>query len=295
MADYILGVDTATKLTAKNCADLKAAGYEFVGRYLVPNSGATAWKALTKEEALRICDAGLSILCVWETTETRAKAGYSGGCVDGALAQQLAREIGMPEDGIIYFAVDYDAQKADFQTIREYLRGARQNSGPWSVGVYGGYNLIEYMALYGACKGFWQTIAWSYGKLSADRTVYQAKAERSVCGVSVDIDECEDLQAAGIWSYKEAETGMSNDEIKALIDKAKSEAKRETIEAVKALLVGDGTEPVWGKKELADAVNMGITDGNRPLGYCTRQEAAIMALRAADAASSCGIVLDDGK
>ena len=283
MSDYILGVDTASKLTAKNCADLKAAGYEFVGRYLVPNSGATAWKALTKAEAERICNAGLSILCVWETTETRAKAGYSAGCVDGALAQQLAREIGMPEDGIIYFAVDYDAQKAAFLNIREYLRGARQNSGPYSIGVYGGYNLVEYMALYGACKGFWQTLAWSYGKLSEARTVYQAKAEKSVCGLSVDINECADLKAAGIWRYKEDDDlaiTMKQEELERLLALTRQQAKEETLEAVKALLVGADTQPSgWAKAELEEAVADGITDGKRPQGYATRQEVAIMVLR----------------
>ena len=294
----ILGVDTATKLTAKNCVDLKAAGYEFVGRYLVPNSGATAWKALTKDEAQRICDAGLSILCVWETTENRAAAGYSAGCVDGALAQALAREIGMPEDGIIYFAVDYDAQKADFQNIREYLRGARQNSGPWSVGVYGGYKLIEYMALYGACKGFWQTLAWSYGKLSEARTVYQSTAQTSICGVGVDINECADLRAAGIWNYKEEDTvAITKDELDKLLAETRQQTKEETIEAVKALLVGADTQPsVWAKKELEEAVADGLTDGTRPLGYATRQEVAIMCKRTKDAASVCNIPsLDNGK
>ena len=294
----ILGVDTASKLTAKNCADLKSAGYEFVGRYLVPNSGATAWKALTNLEAGRITGAGLSILCIWETTENRAKAGYSAGCVDGALAQQLAREIGMPESGIIYFAVDYDAQKADFQNIREYLRGARQNSGPYSIGVYGGYNLIEYMALYGACKGFWQTLAWSYGKLSEARTVYQAKAQTSVCGVGVDINECADLKAAGIWTYKEDDAvAITKDELDKLLEETRRQTKEETIEAVKALLVGADTQPSgWAKAELEEAVADGITDGARPQGYATRQEVAIMCERTLNAAQMCGIEsLDDGK
>ena len=297
MSDMILGVDTAAKLTAKNCADLAAAGYAFVGRYLVPNQGATAWKALTREEAERITGAGLSILCVWETTETRARAGYSAGCVDGAQAQALAREIGMPEDAIIYFAVDYDAQKADFEAIREYLRGARQNSGPWAVGVYGGYSLIEYMAAYGACRGFWQTLAWSYGKLSEHRTVYQAKAQASVCGVAVDINECRDLAAAGIWTYaqKEADTvSITKAELEQLLAETRRQAKEEAIEAMKALLIGADTQPSdWAQPELGAAVADGITDGTRPQGYATRQEAALMCLRAMDAASMCG--LDDGK
>ena len=49
-----------------------------------------------------------------------------------------------------------------------------------------------------------------------------------------------------------------------------------------ALLTGAGTKPSgWAEDELAEAVAAGITDGTRPRGYATREEAAIMVLRAA--------------
>lgn len=49
-----------------------------------------------------------------------------------------------------------------------------------------------------------------------------------------------------------------------------------------ALLKGAYTEPSgWAVDELAEAVSAGITDGSRPRGYATREEAAIMVLRAA--------------
>lgn len=51
---------------------------------------------------------------------------------------------------------------------------------------------------------------------------------------------------------------------------------------VDALLKGAYTEPSgWAADELAEAVAAGITDGTRPRGYATREEAAIMVLRAA--------------
>lgn len=51
---------------------------------------------------------------------------------------------------------------------------------------------------------------------------------------------------------------------------------------VDALLKGAGTDPSgWAADELAEAVAAGITDGSRPRGYATREEAAIMVLRAA--------------
>ena len=48
-----------------------------------------------------------------------------------------------------------------------------------------------------------------------------------------------------------------------------------------ALLTGADTKPSrWAADELAEAVAAGITDGSRPRGYATREEAAIMVKRA---------------
>lgn len=48
-----------------------------------------------------------------------------------------------------------------------------------------------------------------------------------------------------------------------------------------ALLDGADTKPSgWAAEELAEAVAAGITDGQRPRGYATREEAAIMVKRA---------------
>lgn len=48
-----------------------------------------------------------------------------------------------------------------------------------------------------------------------------------------------------------------------------------------ALLTGADTKPSgWAEDELAEAVAAGITDGSRPRGYATREEAAIMVKRA---------------
>ena len=48
-----------------------------------------------------------------------------------------------------------------------------------------------------------------------------------------------------------------------------------------ALLTGADTKPSgWAEDELAEAVSVGITDGSRPRGYATREEAAIMVKRA---------------
>lgn len=69
-------------------------------------------------------------------------------------------------------------------------------------------------------------------------------------------------------------------------EKEEPELTREEIiqlidQRVRAILTGEGTQPsLWAREELARAVEQGITDGARPGGYATREEAAVMAARA---------------
>ena len=66
------------------------------------------------------------------------------------------------------------------------------------------------------------------------------------------------------------EIDMTEKEMIALVDKRIADK-----------LNGIGTKPSeWAEAELAEAVTLGITDGSRPTGYATREEAAVMVLRA---------------
>lgn len=205
----ILGVDTSTKLTEQTAWEVKHAGYQFVGRYLVPPQKYTR-KALTAKEAKIISDAGLGLLTVWETTAERASEGPNSGAADGATALKCARDIQMPSNGIIYFAVDFDANDGNMAEIRDYLRAARNNTEEYEIGVYGSYKVIEALRYDGICKGFWQCIAWSYGRKSTARNVYQCDAGKSIAGVSVDVNECDDMERAGIWTYKQGKEEESS-------------------------------------------------------------------------------------
>lgn len=66
------------------------------------------------------------------------------------------------------------------------------------------------------------------------------------------------------------EIDMTEKEMIALIDKR-----------IEAKIIGADTKPSeWAEAELSEAVTLGITDGSRPVGYATREEAAVMVLRA---------------
>lgn len=281
------GIDCVTRLTPETAAKAKKAGFDFVGRYLVPPG---MHKELTRAEAEAISGAGLGILCVWETYENRAAEGESAGAVDGAEALQCAREIDMPESGIIYFAVDFDAAPSQMDSIAGYLRGARAQTGPYNVGVYGPYAVIEAMAqrVPEICRGYWQCVGLSYGRHSARRTVYQrvwsggaeAVAAAGILGFSVDINDCDDMARAGIWQYDE-DAALYDDSAPGWLENITPEQAYKLFQ--KAQEYAAQMPLSWSGISQADmdgAKGAGITDGCRPLALCTRAEAAVMAARA---------------
>lgn len=205
----IRGIDCASPVSARAAEILKAEGFEFVCRYLVPPSYS---KALSWAEAEILHAAGLEILLVWETTAARMRGGAAAGREDGARAYARARELGVPNNVILYFAADFDAQAEDMSALRAYLAAARDQTGPYEVGVYGSYRVIEAMKT-SVAKGFWQCVAWSGGRVSDAMTVYQAqwqgteeaKTLGTKLGFAVDINECPDMDEAGMWSYRQPE------------------------------------------------------------------------------------------
>jgi hypothetical protein len=181
------GIDCAIPLTLEKARAIRAAGYEFVARYLVPER--YAWKRLTRAEAEAITVAGMKIVSVFETAANRPAGGAAAGAVDGAEALKEAKAIGQPIGTAIYFAVDYDAQPRDYDAIEEYLRSAAYAIPGYHVGVYGSYAVVEEMARRGAAQHFWQTYAWSRGRKSSYANIWQHKNGVTLAGHTVDLNE----------------------------------------------------------------------------------------------------------
>lgn len=156
----VKGVDTIATITPAAAETLIAEGYSFVGRYVVPETGLLKQKALTAAEAQTIHNAGLSILCIYETTADRAKQGASAGTVDGQNAKKRAQELGIPKSTVIFFAVDYNAPKSDYDAIKAYFAAVKVAAAPYQTGVYGSRNVCT--ALDGLA-GYYQCYAWSNG------------------------------------------------------------------------------------------------------------------------------------
>lgn len=193
------GFDCAARLTAEKAAEFYNAGFRFVGRYFGYGS-----KILEPDEAKAITGAGLRLLTVFENSAEDYLGGAENGTRYGQLAKEQAEALEMPKAGIIYFAID--TQPTDFDLTAEYLLAAEKAAAPYQIGVYGSFYTIEEMAKRGIGAAFWQSYAWSDGKLSDHSSVWQSSVESEEIGIQIDHDICCDMSGAGIWSYDMSET-----------------------------------------------------------------------------------------
>lgn len=131
------GFDTALDM-GRHAASLRAQGMDFVMRYYSHNTA----KNLGPGEARSLCGAGLRLGVVWESAGTHA--GYFSrqqGLQDASDALRQARALGQPPGSAIYFAVDYDASRAEVDgPIADYFSGVRaalNGAAGYRIGVYG--------------------------------------------------------------------------------------------------------------------------------------------------------------
>lgn len=199
------GIDTSQKLTAEQAKALKDIGMHFVVRYLVPNEGDTAWKALTQEEADIIRSAGLYLMLCFESSATRVRGGAENGAEDGKIARALAEQMHIPLGTVIYFAADYNVPAKDYPAVDAYIRAARVALGKYSAGLYGHENICEHVSAH--CTHLWQCVAWSNMFIDAAKVrQYQwqggpeAMAIKNQIGVAVDLDAADTLD--GMWPPK---------------------------------------------------------------------------------------------
>lgn len=138
--------DCATILTPAKAMTLKNANYEVVGRYLTGVVASGASKALTRSEMNVIFNAGLRFFPIFQTSgDSINYFKYSQGIEDAYEAISSARKLGIPEQSVIYFAVDFDAM--DYQVtenIIPYFTGVEEIMSRLSLyrmGVYGARNI----------------------------------------------------------------------------------------------------------------------------------------------------------
>lgn len=209
------GIDTATNVSSVlDC--LKNKGILFIGRYFAVIN---TWKALTKDEAQKISDAGMYIVSIWQEVANHPDDfSYAQGKNDGKNAFNYAANIGQTPNTPVYFAVDFDATPPDKQKIldyfegvrdgyKEYLSKRRQDGLPeiqYKIGVYGSYDVLEWCKKQGIVTYFFQAYppGWSSWRNSISWPSYnlrQISSEQKVCGINVDhVEASADF---GGWRY----------------------------------------------------------------------------------------------
>lgn len=155
-----IAADCATILTKSKAEALVAAGYKYIGRYLTGTYGGGIDKALTRQEAEIILEAGLKFFPIYQDGGTKqSDFTAKNGQLDGKAAVDAAKTLGLPDGTIIYFAVDFDAM--DYQITSNILPYFKEvydevtSSSAYKVGVYGARNVCSRVSDAGyACSSF---------------------------------------------------------------------------------------------------------------------------------------------
>ena len=167
-------------------AALRAAGKSFAVRY-VPYQGDQG-KGLKADELADLQANGIAVGLVFESTAGRMLDGYGAGVTDATVSLASAALLGFPKDRPIYFACDTDTTADQLASVRNYLDGAASVLGRARIGVYGEYDVIDHCLGTGAATWFWQTYAWSGGRLHPMAHLYQYQNDQTINGAAVDFD-----------------------------------------------------------------------------------------------------------
>ncbi|MFD0824622.1 glycoside hydrolase domain-containing protein [Neobacillus sp. M.A.Huq-85] len=185
------GFDCATKLTAASAKTLKDLGFSYVARYL-----GNSWKTFDAVEARVIQEAGLKLISI-----AQKSANYPGyhtkaqGMTDAKDAEIYAKLVGQPAGSAIYFVVDFDAQACDMERILDYVDGLKATIKNYKVGLYGSYAVI--MEVKDKVDYYWQTFAWSNGKVADHINMHQYQNDVKAAGIAIDRNEIK--KDPGAW------------------------------------------------------------------------------------------------
>ncbi|MFC9893573.1 DUF1906 domain-containing protein [Nocardia sp. NPDC127579] len=169
-------------------AAIRAAGFDFVVRYLSAGGPSLPGKLLTPAEADDLRAHGVSIAANWETWADRMLDGYDAGARDAEAGLAQVLRCGGRADRPIYFSVDFDATPQQQAPIEAYLAGAATVLGRANVGIYGGYWPLRRALDSGHASWAWQTEAWSGGNVESRRNIHQTLRQPVVGGVVCDVD-----------------------------------------------------------------------------------------------------------
>lgn len=209
------GLDYAAGRPAASA--IRAAGFDFVVRYLSEGGAALPGKILTPAEADDLRAHNISIVSNWETTAARMLDGYGAGVTDARAGLARVLRCGGRPDRPIYFSADFDATPPQQEPINAYLDGAASVLGRANVGIYGGYWPLSRALDAGVATWAWQTIAWSGGNREPRAQLFQTGLQVVIDGVECDVNETDHMDF-GQWDIEPEEQDLTPEQDEILRD-----------------------------------------------------------------------------
>lgn len=151
--------------------NIKNAGKQFVVRYLWPDG--EGGKGLDAGELADLVNNGLEIALVYQAGANTVLGGYGVGVSQAKTAQSEINRLGLPKNSPVYFAADFDANAGHQPAIDDFLNGAASVIGRERVGIYGSANVMQRTMASKTATFFWQTYAWSGGRVQQGIHLYQ--------------------------------------------------------------------------------------------------------------------------
>ncbi|KAJ5782133.1 hypothetical protein N7457_003907 [Penicillium paradoxum] len=215
--------DCSTGLTPSTAATMRAAGYQFVGRYLANKPGSTFNKMIQPGELTTIFNAGLRVFPIFQFYGGEASYfDYATGRRDGFAAHEAAVNHGLPTSTVIYFAVDFDATQAEINSnVEPYFKGVAgalaRRDNKYIMGVYGSRNVCSditdrvgarWSFVSGMSSGFSGNMGfampsnWSFNQIQTTR-VGSLEIDRDVhkLGSDMGVGPASDTSAASIDDF----------------------------------------------------------------------------------------------
>jgi len=192
------GFDTPCSVLG-NAKAIKAAGYDFVIRYISPDTQNFRNKQVTPTEIKELHANGVAVGFVWETLPTNAD--YFDEVRAGADATEailVLTRLGVPKSVEIAFTVDYDAQPGDQGRIDAYFAVVqkRMKAVGWLEGDYGSRAVIAHLQAKGLAHDGWQSLSKGWRDGNAEPTMIQL-AETKILGLDCDTDTA--TSTAFLW------------------------------------------------------------------------------------------------
>lgn len=189
---------------------LHAAGATVVCRYIAPQ----AWKTITASEYAELRAAGIQVILNWESSANDWLDGATGGRADGLSAVAKARALGYPAGSVIVGSADFNATAGQRGAVLAYADAfaAALRAGGYAPGVYGPWDVLDWVAGHGGYVFFWQagmSTAWSGGRNRNQhpRANLRQRGHKTVGGHDTDWNEIINVGTAPASAPASLDTG----------------------------------------------------------------------------------------